>query len=237
MQKSNPNRLRYIYFDIDDTLLDHKAAERQALQDSHEHFDWFKAVSIGQLWNVYHKNNSRLWIDYGAGTIDRPYLEEARFSRTLRDLGVGGGQEEAFRDYYMQAYEKHWQWIEGAKQALILVSGKFPVGFITNGFTELQRRKAERFGFYDISENYIISEEVGFMKPSPGIFEFATRKADVQPDEILYVGDSFSSDVLGAHGFGWKAAWYVRNAEETKAREASLIFSDFRMLTDWLEIE
>lgn len=224
--------IKFIYFDIDDTILDHKSAERAALQDTRDALPYLQNVEIEKLWSYYHKNNKRLWTEYGAGRINRELLENNRFEWTLRDLGLDIQEAAKMREIYMSFYEKHWIWIENAKEVLATLSTEYPIGFLTNGFAEVQRAKAERFNLETISDHYIISEEVGFMKPSPGIFEFATRAVNCEPDEILYVGDSFASDIEGGSASGWKTAWYTFQPELAKAKKADIVFDDFSKLPE-----
>jgi putative hydrolase of the HAD superfamily len=48
----------------------------------------------------------------------------------------------------------------------------------------------------------VISEEVGFEKPDPKIFEVALKELGVKPGEAVYVGDTPETDVLGANASG-----------------------------------
>ena len=48
----------------------------------------------------------------------------------------------------------------------------------------------------------IASAAVGAAKPHPDIFRYALVRARLQPHEVLYVGDSYISDVLGARTAG-----------------------------------
>jgi putative hydrolase of the HAD superfamily len=230
------NQIKYIYFDVDDTLLDHKHAEKAGLLETRDVLKILRDVHPQRLVDTYHANNARLWKDYGAGLIERPFLEESRFSWTLRDLGISVQHWQLMRDEYMKNYEKHWIWIDGAHEALGIISGNYPVGFLTNGFSEIQQRKAERFALTLVSENYIISEDVGFMKPMPGIFEFATRAAGVPAENILYVGDSYESDVAGGAGYGWKTAWFNPAKKPDTDGLADFIFGEFKELEELLGV-
>jgi HAD superfamily hydrolase (TIGR01549 family) len=224
--------IKFIYFDIDDTILDHKSAERAALQDTRDALPFLQNVEIEELWSYYHKNNRRLWTEYGAGRINRAVLENNRFEWTLRDLGLDLHDAAEMREVYMQYYENHWIWIENAKDVLATLLAEYPIGFLTNGFAEVQRAKAQRFNLDTLSEFYIISEDVGFMKPSLGIFEFATRAVNCEPEEILYVGDSFVSDIEGGSTYGWKTAWFTYQPELSKAKKADIVFDDFSKLPE-----
>jgi putative hydrolase of the HAD superfamily len=51
----------------------------------------------------------------------------------------------------------------------------------------------------------IFSEEVGIRKPDPKIFQLVARRLNVQPAEIVHVGDNLRMDVWGAKNAGLKA--------------------------------
>ncbi len=46
------------------------------------------------------------------------------------------------------------------------------------------------------------SEEMGYEKPDPRIFELALERMGAEKSEVVYVGDSFEADVRGAQGAG-----------------------------------
>jgi REG-2-like HAD superfamily hydrolase len=48
----------------------------------------------------------------------------------------------------------------------------------------------------------VASAAVGTAKPHPDIFRYALDRAGLRPSEVLYVGDSYISDVLGARAVG-----------------------------------
>jgi HAD superfamily hydrolase (TIGR01549 family) len=48
----------------------------------------------------------------------------------------------------------------------------------------------------------VASAAVRTGKPHPDIFRYALARAGLQPDEVVYVGDSYLSDVLGARNAG-----------------------------------
>ena len=58
-------------------------------------------------------------------------------------------------------------------------------------------------------EDWIISEEVGFAKPDPRIFDVAYERMDRPPKErVLIVGDSLSSDIAGGIAYGIDTCWF-----------------------------
>ncbi len=221
--------IRFVYFDLDDTLLDHRRAEKAALADCHEHFAaHLNGHHLQHIQETYHAHNVPLWRDYGQGLITKADLQERRFSNLLTALEVGALAPESLGDYYMSRYAHHWHWIEGAEDAFGTIADQFPVGILTNGFKEQQRAKLDRFPvLLERSASIVISEEVGAMKPDPVLFQHATEKAGVPPEEILYVGDSLHSDVEGGRNAGWQVAWF---RGEFGLRE------DVRVFGEWVEL-
>jgi putative hydrolase of the HAD superfamily len=237
ISKIVPVRLKkpkFIYFDLDDTLLDHKKAEKNGLIDVHLHFDEVRKVDINKLIEVYHQINRGLWEEYGAGKIDRKILHRRRFEETFEALGIPTDLYDEAGKVYMNYYRNHWEWVDGAEEAFRQIQQNFETGLITNGFAETQWMKIEQFGFRDKLRHIVISEEVGIMKPNPGIFDHATDLVGVERDQILYIGDSYHSDIRGGKSAGWKVAWFTRESDREKLETADLSFDDFRVLVDQL---
>ena len=208
--------IQFIYFDIDDTLLDHKSAQEDALVDVFHRFqEHFGSTDLQAVQRVYHIHNVALWTQYAHGEIDRPYLQQQRFLRLLRDLDITSVPHEEVSAYYMQQYAEHWTYCEGAYETFTFVADRYPVGVLTNGFTEVQHAKLARFSeLRDRLASTVISEEVGYMKPHPELFKHAAKKADTAPEKILYIGDSYSSDIQGGLNAGWHVIWYNPQATE-----------------------
>jgi HAD superfamily hydrolase (TIGR01549 family) len=62
-------------------------------------------------------------------------------------------------------------------------------------------------GVRDLFAAIVVSDEVGWRKPRPDIFEEAIRRTGAEPRRTLFVGDRADIDVVGAHGVGMDAAW------------------------------
>ncbi len=203
--------IRFVYFDLDDTLLDHRRAERLALADLYEaHRPHFGEHSLEVLRTTYHAHNVVVWRRYAAGALTKAEAKHLRFARTLDALGLTTLDPDALSDEYLACYARHWAFIDGARAAFHAVADRLPVGILTNGFVEVQNAKLERFpDLRDRARAVVISEEVGHLKPHPKLFAHATDVSGTPPEAILYVGDSYHSDVEGARGAGWDVAWFT----------------------------
>ena len=59
-------------------------------------------------------------------------------------------------------------------------------------------------GLLSFLQVVVTSQDAGFNKPQPEIFQEALRRAGVQPEEAIYVGDQYRIDVGGANTAGMK---------------------------------
>lgn len=58
------------------------------------------------------------------------------------------------------------------------------------------------------------SEDARSYKPQKALFEYALSRTGLQPNEVIHIGDSMSSDVKGAGSLGIRAIWLNRFGKE-----------------------
>ncbi|MFO8100527.1 MAG: HAD-IA family hydrolase [Salinibacter sp.] len=201
----------FVYFDLDDTLLDHEHAERQALADVRDRYQAvFGMWSVDELQEQYHAINRPLWTRYADGDIEKQTLQSQRFEQLLDSADAPHADPALVGRYYMQRYAAHWRFIDGARTAYEAIAGRYPVGIMTNGFAEVQAQKLDRFPVLrEQADAVVVCEEVGVLKPDPQAFAHAAKQAGASDGAVLYVGDSYRSDVRGGQNAGWSVAWYA----------------------------
>ena len=75
----------------------------------------------------------------------------------------------------------------------------FPVG-----------RKLEYLGLNDLWDAAFCTEETGYLKPSPVPFSRMAELLKVENNQILYVGNNYKYDIIGAAEAGMKTAYLGR---------------------------
>jgi putative hydrolase of the HAD superfamily len=58
----------------------------------------------------------------------------------------------------------------------------------------------------DLTDAFCCSEESGALKPAAEPFLLLSRRLGIDPERILYVGNSCEKDIVGAHALGMKTA-------------------------------
>ncbi len=84
------------------------------------------------------------------------------------------------------------------------------VGLISNVAQDMESVYTE-LGLQPYLDFKVTSFEVGCDKPHPEIFLAAMKKTQAEPKEVIYVGDQYDLDVVGAHNVGMKALLIDRN--------------------------
>lgn len=226
----------FVYFDLDDTLLDHRRAERLALGNLHEFYlTLFGGLNLTSVQDTYHEVNTDVWHRYGDGLISKERAKPERFELLLERLLIDGRALAAdLSTYYMSRYAEHWSFVPGGRDAFLTIADSFQVGILTNGFTEVQNDKLARFPeIKRASSTIVISEDVGFMKPDPRIFDHAAALANCSPADILYIGDSYRSDVTGGKVAGWNVAWFSPGGENGKPERC---FRAWPEILAWMDL-
>jgi putative hydrolase of the HAD superfamily len=84
------------------------------------------------------------------------------------------------------------------------------LGLISNVVQDMESTYTE-LGIQPYLDIKVTSSEVGYDKPRPEIFMAALEKAQVKPEESIFVGDQYHLDIVGARGVGIKAVLIDHN--------------------------
>ncbi|MFZ2543488.1 MAG: YjjG family noncanonical pyrimidine nucleotidase [Lactococcus raffinolactis] len=228
---------RVIIFDLDDTVLDFKAGEKKGLATVFKHFN--TAMLDYDAWvATYIEINAHVWQAIEKGAESQPLLNQ-RFSETFAAFGqsIDGVAAEAL---YRQVLNVNDAVIAGAAEVLeALYQKSYQLVVGTNGKTVTQYQRLKLTGFYRYFEHIIISEEIGHAKPSQAFFEHIVALYPEQTkDAFLMVGDTLSTDILGAHQADIASVWLNQSGKQAlgKAYQPTYTISNISDLMSVLTI-
>ena len=96
-------------------------------------------------------------------------------------------------------------------------------------------KKLEYLGLNKYWDAVVCSEVSGRLKPDPLPFLDLARNMDIEPGQILYVGNSLSYDVAGAGSAGMSTALIQRFRKKNPAGvKPDFIFHDYRKLQKYV---
>jgi HAD superfamily hydrolase (TIGR01549 family) len=80
----------------------------------------------------------------------------------------------------------------------------------------LLRAKLNANGLLHFFQTISISSEVGFMKPHPEIFKQTLAQDGITAGEVVFVGDTYAQDIVGAKAVGLQTIWLNSRNEPTE---------------------
>ncbi|MCQ2556830.1 YjjG family noncanonical pyrimidine nucleotidase [Ligilactobacillus equi] len=201
------SKYKYLLFDIDDNLLDFQASEDIALGKM---FTYVGLEDSPEVRARYHRYNRAMWSSLEKGYISREYLFLKRFASFLDkiyDIQVDNPQ--TLDDKYQTWLSQEHRLIPGALETLqTLKTQGYHLYVVTNGVASTQKQRLKDSGLNQYFEKVFISEEIGAQKPALAFFDYVFAHSEAKREESLVLGDTLSSDILGANNAGIDSVWF-----------------------------
>lgn len=86
----------------------------------------------------------------------------------------------------------------------------YSLGLLTNGASDLQRRKIEGSGVGQYFNEILISGDIGFAKPDRRVFELLLSQLEAKAANTLMIGNNLITDIHAAQHAGLLAIWVNR---------------------------
>lgn len=192
-----------------------------------------------QLWDRWLAEGRRLAVEAGRNPEDPLAGEEPpyspyrvrwvrQFEAAFQAVGHGGDAEEA--SVRLNRLLREARAYPEVAEVLDALRPRYRLGVLSNADEDwLQFCLARNKLAFD---TVISSETAAAYKPHPRIFKRASELLGLEPGQVLYVGDSPISDVLGAHAAGMTVAWVNRAgiSRSDRTPEPDLEIADLRGL-------
>jgi putative hydrolase of the HAD superfamily len=228
-----------ILFDLDDTLIPDRAAERAAfvataafaasrLVLDPARLATAASIHAIRLWNEAPErpcctrrgigHREALWCRVWGGSredgIVRACMARYKSAVWARALSEQGIEDTALAKELGSRFEAERrttvQPFSEARAVLAGLRGHYLLGLVTNGEPGLQREKLASVGLSEYFITVVVSGDIGIAKPDPEIFRRALDELAVSANQAFMVGDSLTNDAAGAVACGIKAIWVNR---------------------------
>lgn len=136
----------------------------------------------------------------------------------IATIGYPAEAVEPFKHAFRVAWGTTHTLVPNAEQMLQTLHAKgYRLFAASNSFGHLQRSRLEHAGILHYFEDTYISMDIGYDKPDIRFYQEALRRANLQPSEVLMIGDSMTTDVLGAQAAGINALFFDRQRDNLLA--------------------
>jgi putative hydrolase of the HAD superfamily len=192
---------KVIALDMDNTLIDRQGAFVQCVRDMIEE-DTKKSIddlSFSQFMEHFlildnnGMGNKEILFNY--------YIEYFRLDLTW----------DIIMDRWVDRLAGYMKLMEDTVNVLDELSKKYRLAILTNGDSVSQRGKLSTFPHLDWFEVVMVAGDYPWAKPDVRIFEQLCKQLDVLPGEVVFVGDTIASDIIGAKNAGMMTVWIQRD--------------------------
>ena len=196
--------IKYLFLDLDDTILDFKKAEAVALDTTLREFGLEPTEAVRDR---YHHINKAFWEALERKEVTRQQVLVGRFRQLFEELGIAAEAETISERYKENLGIGHY-FLPGAEEAVENLSKEYDLYLMSNGTTTVQNSRLDSAGIRPYFKDIFISQQIGVNKPDREYFTRCFAKVeDFDPAMALIVGDSLTSDILGGINAGIATCW------------------------------
>ncbi|MCR5060646.1 MAG: YjjG family noncanonical pyrimidine nucleotidase [Saccharofermentans sp.] len=204
--------MRHIFlFDLDQTLLDFHASEKKALGIV------LRANGLSfsdEIYLAFKAYNKALWLELEKGTITRTELFTKRFNDVFSRCEGDSSHLDPLtvNDDFIRTMSVNGVLIDGALEFVRKLKEEITDAAIyiaSNGATINAKGRIASTGLDRYIDGLFISEDMGVTKPDPAFFDMCLEQIGEPKSSCIMVGDSLSSDMLGARNASLDSVWFM----------------------------
>lgn len=229
-------------FDLDQTLLDFHASEHKALGIV------LRANGLpfsDRIYQTFKACNKALWLELEKGQITRTELFITRFTDIIRQCGGNPEKLDPLKmnDDFIRTMSVNGVLMEGALEFVERVKSSIDnarIYILSNGATINARGRIASTGLNRYIDGLFVSEDLGVAKPSAAFFDICLKQLGVPKESCIMIGDSLTSDMLGAKNASLASVWFMPSGDiENAMREyeidycASSFAELYEILRQW----
>lgn len=197
--------IKFIFLDLDDTILDFHRSEAIALRKT---LQTLNVEPTDEVVTRYSEINRAHWQALERRELTREQVLTGRFHQLFEELGMNVSPNVAQSLYEKNLSQSHF-FMDGAPRLLMSLSGKYQLYIASNGTTIVQKSRIASAGIARYFKGIFLSQELGADKPQKEFFERATSQIEgYDPNEAIILGDSLTSDILGGIQAGMHTCWF-----------------------------
>ena len=223
-----------IFFDLDHTLWDFEKNSQETIYELHSELNLESfTISASTLYLSFEKANRWVWDQYHKDLMGKEAFRSLRFEMALGDQGIKNEELSLkLSELYINRCPTKPHLIHGALTVLKILSEKYTLHLISNGFKETTMQKVESASIGNYFKTITTPTHSGYKKPHELMFDFALKNAGCHPNQCIMIGDDLEADVLGAKRFGMDCIYF----NPSSALHTENVTFEIKFITDLLNI-
>ncbi|MDV5065294.1 HAD family hydrolase [Bacillus sp. W1] len=208
-----------IFFDVDGTLLDYEAAERNGIIDFFQVYSTIFSGNELEATQVWHELSEEYFNKFLSKELSFQEQQGMRMYQLFKTYGVNVSPEESQHRFnqYIELYKKNWTLFEDVLYTLQTLQQRgHSLGIISNGDYEQQIERLTALNILQYFKYIFTSSELGISKPDPEIFHKAVLQLNLEMKDCYYIGDRLETDAISSTAAGMQGIWLNRDNSQLK---------------------
>jgi 2-haloalkanoic acid dehalogenase type II len=199
------SNIRAVCFDLDNTLWDVWPVIQRAEQAMYDFLALkYPRVTAAMTVEMLRQARQETARAYPQMAHDFTFLRTQTLRDHAREFGYAEAMAEEAFDAFLAARNEVVLY-DDVLPGLEHLKTRFRLFTASNGNADLQR-----IGLAHFFERSLNARQVGALKPDPLLFHKVIEGTDLQPQQVVYVGDDPALDVVGARSAGMEPIWINR---------------------------
>ena len=205
------HNIRAILLDMDDTIITDNGLSEKSWRAACDRYAHLTGKTSEELYAAIHQVAAAFWGDpenHRRGRLDLRGARRHIVSQAFMNLGIDNRQTAwDLADTFTAEKEQSITLVPGAMDTMRYFKSRgLKLGLVTNGASDMQRWKINKFGLGPLFDSILIEGEFGAGKPDKSIFMAALERLGTSPGEAWMVGDDLERDICGAKAWEYSAS-------------------------------
>lgn len=210
--------IKAVLIDIDDTIFDFDKCSKNAFKKTLKKLD----LSYKEKDFLYFNEvNDILWNKQKLGkiNINEVFIERSIMLSKYFELDI---EKEIFNDLFVEFLYDEIEMVDEIEDLLSYLSNKYQIYAASNGIYGMQINRLKKSNLDKYFEDIFVSDKIGYEKPDKRFFEKIMNLTKYSNNDLIMVGDSIKSDIIGAKNSKIKSIYF--NKEDKKISDKNFTY-------------
>ena len=207
--------IKAVLIDIDDTIFDFEKCSKNAFKNTLKKLD----LSYKEKDFLYFNEvNDILWNKQKLGkiNINEVFIERSIMMSKYFELDI---EKEIFNDLFVEFLYDEIEMVDEIEDLLSYLSNKYQIYAASNGIYDMQINRLKKSNLDKYFKDIFVSDKMGYEKPDKRFFEKIMNITKYSNNNLIMIGDSIKSDIIGAKNSGIKSIYFNKGNKKISDKD------------------
>ncbi len=198
--------IKYVFFDLDETLIDIKKAQNTAIESLFEMYNFNQKTDLDSFIKKWDELTDFHYKFYTSKQISYEEQRRRRIIDLFKTYHIELSSDPMIiYNIYLKEFENAWSVYDDVVETLKELKAKdYILGLISNGDYDQQVQKMKKVGIFEMFDYVNTSSQFEVSKPDTRVYETIFKMHGINYENVCYVGNSYKKDILPCRQLGIK---------------------------------